>query len=139
MKTKMWINQKLQHLSRFQTFLWLFLPSFGIILSVSSLDAADGSLYMAKGKRDPFMQLVATGARQTASGLLGVESIEEIAVEGIVYTGSKDSIVVANGSVLKQGDEIGNVKVLEIKPQGAVFSVNGIEAYKPLYQEEVKK
>ena len=100
---------------------------------------AEENLYTAKGKRDPFVQLVTTGARPSAGGLLSVESIEEITVEGIVYAGHKDSIVVANGSVMKEGDEVGNVKVLEIKPDGAVFAVNGVESYKPLYQEETKK
>ena len=131
--------QKLPGFSRFRFFLWLFLAPFGIILLLSGLCLAEENLYTAKGKRDPFVQLVTTGARQSAGGLLSVESIEEITVEGIVYAGHKDSIVVANGSVMKEGDEVGNVKVLEIKPEGAVFSVNGVESYKPLYQEEIKK
>ena len=141
MKTKILINQKLQPLSRFQFFLWLFLAPFGIIQLLSqSYAQEEGSLYAAKGKRDPFVQLVATGTKQTSGGLLGVESVEEIMVEGVVYSKRhKESIVVANGSVLKEGDEVGNVKVLQIKPEGAVFSVNGMEGYKPLYQEEVKK
>ena len=135
----MLFNQKLQRFSPFRFFLWLFLASFGIIQVFVSPCAAEESLYTAKGKRDPFIQLVTTNARQAAGGLLSVESAEEITVEGIVYAGHKDSIVVANGSVMKEGDEVGNVKVLEIKPEGAVFSVNGVEAYKPLYQEEIKK
>ena len=139
MTTKLPFNQKLQHLSPFRFFLWLFPLSFGIIQLVSQPCVAEESLYTAKGKRDPFVQLVTTGTRQAAGGLLSVESMEEITVEGIVYAGHKDSIVIANGSVMKEGDEVGNVKVLEIKPDGAVFSVNGVEAYKPLYQEEIKK
>ena len=136
MKKPMPFNQKLPCFSHFRFFLWLFGASFGIVFLQSA--AAEESLYSAKGKRDPFVQLVTTSARQAAGGLLSVESIEEITVEGIVYAGHKDSIVVANGSVMKEGDEVGNVKVLEVKPDGAVFSVNGVEAYKPLYQEEKK-
>ena len=139
MKTPMLFDQKLQCFSCFRFFLWLFLVPFGIILLFSSSCPAEESLYTAKGKRDPFAQLITTGTRQTSGGLLSVESAEEITVEGIVYAGHKDSIVIANGSVMKEGDEVGNVKVLEIKPEGAVFSINGVEAYKPLYQEEIKK
>jgi hypothetical protein len=139
MKTKILFNQKLPRFSLFRFFLWLFAGSFGIIHLFSQTCSAEESLYTAKGKRDPFVQLVTTSARQAAGGLLSVESIEEITVEGIVYAGHKDSIVVANGSVMKEGDEVGNVKVLQIKPEGAVFSVNGVDGYKPLYQEEVKK
>ena len=110
-----------------------------MILLLSGVSPAEESLYTAKGKRDPFVQLVTTGAHPSAGGLLSVESIEEITVEGIVYAGHKDSIVVANGSVMKEGDEVGNVKVLEIKPEGALLSVNGVEAFRTLYQEEIKK
>ena len=122
--------------------LWLFGLAFGVIcLEISaSFAAAETSLYSAKGKRDPFMQLVASGAIASASGLLSVESIEEVMVEGVVVDADpKQSVVVANGTVLKEGEEVGNVKVLQIKPEGAVFSVNGMEQYKPLYQEEAKK
>jgi len=114
---------------------------FGIICLVFKVEAAENesSLYSAKGKRDPFVQLVATSTRLSASGLMSVESVEEITIEGIVLDPKhKDSIVVVNGSVLKEGEEVGNVKVLNIKADGATFSVNGIEAYKPLYQEEKK-
>ena len=47
--------------------------------------------------------------------------------------------MVANGSVMKEGEETGNVKVIRIQPDGVVFSVNEIEGYRPLYQEESKK
>lgn len=115
---------------------------FGIILTGEAPGFAaqgEGSLYSAKGKRDPFVQLVAVGSKPSSSGLLSVESVEEVTVEGIVADPSgKESIVVLNGSVLKEGDEVGSVKVLKIQPDGATFSVNGIEAYKALYQEDKK-
>ena len=142
MKTKVPFNQKLHLLSPFQYFMWLFCAAFGMICFEFQVYGAEaeGSLYSAKGKRDPFVQLVGTGAKASAGGLLSVESVEEISIEGIVVdTDPKQSIVVVNGSVLKEGDEVGSVKVLKIRPDGASFSVNGIEAFKPLYQEEVKK
>ena len=126
----------------FQFFMWLFLVAFGMICLDFPVQAAvgEGSLYSAKGKRDPFVQLVGTGAKASVGGLLSVESVEEISIEGIVVDADpKQSIVVVNGSVLKEGDEVGSVKVLKIRPDGASFSVNGIEAFKALYQEDVKK
>ena len=137
------VNQKLHFFSRFYFFLWLFPCLFGMILSDSTAVRAaetESALYNAKGKRDPFVQLVATSAKLSAGGILSVESIEEITIEGIVIDANpKESIVIANGSVLKEGEEVGNVKVLQIKPEGAAFSVNGVDGYKPLYQGEVKK
>jgi len=117
------------------TICWLFLGSFAMIqLFLQQAAFAQESLYAAKGKRDPFVPLVTMETKQVSSGLMNVESVEEIVLEGIVYTGDKESIVVASGSVMKEGEEIGNVKVLKITSDGATFSVNGMEAYKPLYQ-----
>ena len=105
----------------------------------SYVAAADSgkAVYDPHGKRDPFMPLV-TLATKVSSGLLGVENIDEIVVEGIVYDPKKGSIVIASGSVLKEGEEFGNVKVVSIKPNGAEFSINGVQAFKALYQEEPK-
>ena len=102
--------------------------------------AAD-SLYVSKGKRDPFVPLVATGAKiGTAAGLASVETLEEVTIEGLMFdVDPKNSVVIVNGSVLREGDEVGNVKLLKIQLDGAILSVNGNEGFKPLYQEENKK
>ena len=142
MRKKALLKQKLNPFSPFQFFMWLFCAVFGMICFEFQVYGAEAerSLYSAKGRRDPFVQLVGTGAKASAGGLLSVESVEEVSIEGIVVDPNpKQSIVVVNGSVLKEGDEVGSVKVLKIQPDGASFSVNGIEAYKPLYQGEVKK
>ena len=98
--------------------------------------AEEKSLYTAGGQRDPFVQLLGTGSRQAPSGLLGVENVEDIRVEGIVVDANPaNSIVVVNGTMMRQGEELGQVKVLSIKPDGASFSVNGVEGYRTLYQE----
>ena len=120
-------------------FLWILLFTFDTIIT-HRVFAEETRLYHAQGKRDAFVPLVALTMRQSASGLISVESVDEVQIEGVVMDANpRQSIVIANGSVLKEGEEVGSVKVLKIKPEGAVFSVNGIEAYKPLYQEEVKK
>ena len=100
-------------------------------------EAAEEGLYNPRGKRDPFVPLVTTATR-VSSGLVSVENAEELTVEGIVYD-PKGSIVVVNGTVLKEGEELGAVKVLKIKSDGALFSVNGVEAFKPLYEDTKKK
>ena len=120
------------------TFLWLFTAAFGMIYASSAVDAAE-RLYNVKGKRDPFVPLVGTNSHAVAGGLLSVESIEEIMVEGIMHDADpKKSLVVVNGSVLKEGEESGPVKVLTIEPQRALFSVNGVEGYRSLYEESKK-
>ena len=126
-------------LSHFCYFLWISVPAFGMI-SLTSEAGAEEKLYSAKGKRDPFVQLVGSSSKASTGGLLGVESVEEILVEGIVQDADpKNSIVIANGSVLKEGEEIGNVKLLKIDRDGALFSVNGVEGRRELYQEKSEK
>ena len=75
--------------------------AFGMIFA-RQCRADEQKLYKAGGKRDPFVQLVAVGTGRSASGLLGVESLEEIQIEGIVMDQDpKASVVVVNGSVLR--------------------------------------
>lgn len=132
----MFLGKKISRIKHFAIFLWIVWSAFGMMNS-QFLWASGEKLYNAQGKRDPFVQLVGLGARQTSSQILAVESLEEILIEGVVLDANpKNSIVIVNGSVMKEGEENGNVKLVKIKSDGAVFSVNGIEGYKPLYQQE---
>ena len=96
-------------------------------------------LYDARGRRDPFVPLVTQTTRQVASGLIGVQSIDEISIQGVIYDPKKGSMVIVNGSLLKEGEEEGTVKVLKIETDGALFSINGIEGYKAQYASEQPK
>ena len=121
---------------RFSMFLWILFFTFGTII-VDIARADERNLYQAQNKRDPFVPLVSLTMKAAASGLVGVESLEDVQVEGVVMDADpKKSVVVVNGSVMKLGDEVGSVKVLEIRPEGARFSVNGAEGYKRLYQDK---
>ena len=75
----------LNRFNHFQFFLWIVLPAFGMIYPLCTIKADEQHvLYDAHGKRDPFVPLV-TLSTKVSSGLLGVESIDEIMVEGVVY------------------------------------------------------
>ena len=110
-----------------------------MIFSVGPVFAAPEDLYNARGKRDPFVPLVTMSSRPTAAGLIGVESIDEIKVEGIIYDPENGSFVIVNGSVMKEGEEQGTVKVLKIEAGGAYFSINGLEGFKTQYPSEQPK
>ena len=120
-------------------FLWNLWGAFGIIFSVTASSAAPEDLYSSRSRRDPFVPLVTKETRQAASGLVGVESLDEISIEGIVYDPKNGSMIIANGTLLKEGEEQGAVKVLKIEAGGARFSVNGIEGFKAQYQSEQPK
>ncbi len=119
--------------------MWHVLPAFAIIFSISPAWAAPEDLYDAHGKRDPFVPLVTQTSRQIASGLIGVENIDEIKIEGIVFDPKNGSMVIANGCLMKEGEEQGAVKVLKIAKDGVDFSVNGIEGFKAQYPSEQPK
>ncbi len=123
---------------KFHVFVWLFWVAFGMI-PFESVALAEQSLYQGRGKRDPFVQLVGSGTKQMTGGLLAVESPDELVVDGVVLDADPSkSVVIANGTVLRMGEEVGNVKLLKINAESALFSVNGVEGEKALYQEVTK-
>lgn len=119
-------------------FMWTLISAFGIIICESDVRAGEDIFYNAHGRRDPFIPLVTQAAR-TSSGLAGVETAEEVTIEGVVYDPEHGSVVVINGSVLKEGEESGSVKVLRIRSDGAWFLINGAQVFKPMYQSETQK
>lgn len=116
-------------------FLWILLPAFGMIMPVGAF--ADEPAYQAREKRDPFTPLVTTSTRQSP-GLMGVEGINDLTIEGIVYDPKKGSIVIVNGTVLKEGEELGGIKIKKIEKSGVRLVLNGAETFKSLYQDDRK-
>jgi len=119
-----------------RTFLWILCTAFVMISLVRNGLAAEEGFYDAKGKRDPFVPLISSSAAQRG-GLYGADSLDDLLIEGIVYDPKKGSVVIVNGTLLKEGEEQGNVQVIRIKPDGVIFTVNGIEGFKPMYKEEL--
>ena len=120
----------MKHLS----FLWICFMAFGMI-SLSVAWGAEEGLYNAHGKRDPFVPLVTLTSHQ-ASGLMGIENLEDIVIEGIVCDPKNGSVLIANGTVLKEGEEQGNIKVVKVESNGAVISINQNEGFVPLYKDK---
>ncbi len=118
-------------------FLWTLFFAFGIIDSESRAFSEEPA-YDPHGRRDPLIPLVTLTAK-ASTGLAAVESIEDVTIEGVVYDPKAGSVVVVNGSVMKEGEESGNIKVLQIMSDGAWFSINGVRAYKPMYQGDTLK
>lgn len=117
--------------------LWILCLTFGTLFSGPALKAEEEVVYDPQGRRDPFVPLVTADSR-SASGLVGIESAEDVHVEGIVYD-PKGSMVIVNGSLMREGEESANLKVVSIKPGGVLFLINGSEKFQPLYREEESK
>ena len=127
----------MRNFRQFQFFLWYLSFCFGMILACDlTVSAAEQKMYDAHGKRDPFIPLVTLMMQSSSSGLLGVDNIDDLSLEGVVYDPAHGSIVIVNGAILKEGEELGSVKVLEIKPEGAKFLINGMTDFKPMYQDD---
>lgn len=96
--------------------------------------AEEAFKYNSNAKRDPFMPLVSeTGGY--ASDAYGVNAIEDIRLEGIVWDEIKGSVAIINGEIVKEGQEIGNVKILKIKKDSVLFNIGDSEAEVKLNEE----
>ena len=86
--------------------------------------------YQAKGKRDPLVPLLnAEGQRiyppgydeEVATGIQG------LALQGIVFDSKSDSYAIVNGQLVRKGDEIEGMRVVEIGPRAVTIQAGGQE------------
>ena len=113
--------------------LWTVLLTFGIICTlVIESHAQETIVYKTKAKRDPFTPLVKyVRVRLTSfSGLIGVESIDDIIIEGLVYDPAQGSMAIVNDEVLSKGDSEGDVSVVDIREDGVMFRIKGKNQFK---------
>ena len=99
-------------------------------------EEATAFVYDSKGKRDPFIPLV-KGTARSHTGLDNIESVDELVLEGILWDKSGGSIAILNGVVLKEGDKVKNIQLLEIAPKGVFLLVDG-EKYNLTLEESGK-
>jgi len=99
-------------------------------------EEATAFVYDSKGKRDPFVPLV-KGAAKGYTGLDNVESADELVLEGILWDKSGGSIAVLNGVLLKEGNKVNNIQLLEIAPKKVFLLIDG-EKYNLTLEESGK-
>jgi len=97
-----------------------------LLLSTKLTFAEEGFRYEAKAKRDPFVPLISEGGSYV-SDAYGISSIRDVRLEGIVWDEAKGSIAIINGEIVKEGQDVGVVKVLRIEKDGVVFELDGQE------------
>lgn len=86
------------------------------------LTSYDMARYQAAERRDPFVPLI--GVATPASG----PRFEQLRLTGVFLGAPGSSLVVledpaSRGHFLRVGDEVGNARLLDILPDGAVFEV----------------
>ena len=93
-------------------------------MAIGMASAEEAFKYNAKGKRDPFVPLIAESGGY-ASDAYEASAVEDIRLEGIVWDDVKGSIAIINGEIVKEGDAMGSIKVLKINKDSVVFDVGG--------------
>ncbi|MFH1478190.1 MAG: hypothetical protein ABIG92_00260 [Candidatus Omnitrophota bacterium] len=78
--------------------------------------------YSTAKKRDPFVPLAGY-----ASDAYAVNDMKDIRLEGIVWEEGKSSIAIINGEMVKEGDQVGNFKLLRIEKNCIIFDNSGEE------------
>jgi len=109
---------------------------FILLLICTTLCASEDFVYDRHGKRDPFIPLITDKPTGGIIGLMGVEGIDDIILEGIVWEEDGSSLAILNGTILKEGEEVGNLKLSEIKPTKITLIINKEEHIIELIKEE---
>lgn len=99
-----------------------------IILAIYLAAYATGEyfVYDSKGNRDPFVPLVTkegiyVGRWQTK------DIRETIVLEGIVWDPQGESLAIVNGTIVKEGDNFLNFKIIEIEKGGIKLLKGDVE------------
>jgi hypothetical protein len=87
-----------------------------------SAEADELFVYDDKGKRDPLWPLVSSdGVVQNYEMEF---MISDLNLEGIMFSGERQSAAIVNNRIVKEADRIGQYTVHEIRPE-AVILING--------------
>ena len=80
--------------------------------------------YQSKGKRDPFVPLLAADGQRFRPPGLDEEVMTQaigMALQGVVYEPKAESYAVIDGQVVREGDEIGGAKIIKIEPNSVTI------------------
>lgn len=93
-------------------------------------------VYDRKDRRDPFFPLIRKDGRSSPDGLMGIERLDDITLEGIVWDPHGDSVAIVNGEILKENQQVYNVKVIKIESKRISIMINENEFTINLIEEE---
>ncbi len=69
------------------------------------------SEYNSRGRRDPFVSLAGVAKDGTSEGIIGIYSVDDVVLQGIVIGPDGTYNAIINGEVIKAGDRIGRLSV----------------------------
>ncbi|RKY42968.1 MAG: hypothetical protein DRP85_01180 [Candidatus Makaraimicrobium thalassicum] len=94
------------------------------------------SEYNAFGRRDPFVPLVGVPREGTKGGILGILTIDDVVLQGIVVgpDGARNAII--NGEVLKEKDRVERLFVESIGDNTVTVKIDDDRFELKLYEED---
>jgi hypothetical protein len=104
-------------------------------LLTASTDEEKEFTYDSKGKRDPFVSVIATRVENYAS-LENIENAEDLILEGIIWDPKGESVAILNGVILKEGDVVSTISILKIAPDKITLTINNREHEITLEEKE---
>ena len=105
-------------------------------MSTAYCAETENIVYSEHSRRDPFVPLNLSKDKANFNGLDGVESVNDLSLEGVVVDRRNGSIAIVNGIVLNEGQTEGTVKVLKISEDGVTFEIKGRSEFKPFSADE---
>ncbi|MBL7070659.1 MAG: hypothetical protein ISS26_00595 [Candidatus Omnitrophica bacterium] len=81
-------------------------------------------VYKIGDRRDPFMPLV-TGQKRLSLGIDGIESVEDVKFEGVIFDPYGNSVAVLNSEIVGEGDKINNVEIIKIMEKAITLKIHG--------------
>ena len=111
------------------------LISLFILIITSSAFCESEFVYDAKGRRNPFIQLVTPEGRLLKLDKQDQNSSGGLSIEGIIYDKFGRCFAIVNSTVVGIGDSVGDYQVLKILEDKVIFIKDG----EPLEVELTKK
>ena len=106
-----------------------------MLASVSPVFAGDTVKYGAQDKRDPFVPLLTESSALLSVEGPAVQTVDDIKIEGVVFDQAQGSLVIINGQVMREGEELNGIKIIRIAANGVEVMVNNVSVFKEIYVE----
>ncbi len=90
--------------------------------------------YNSYGRRDPFVPLVGIKERRGTGGVASILTVEDISLQGILTNPDGTKSVVINGDIMKEGDQIERLKVVQIGENSVKVELNDTNYDLKLYK-----
>ena len=100
---------------------------FLLIFLVSAICVSDSAAafeYSSGGRRDPFVPLVGVVSTGAKGGVMSVLTIDDVIFQGIIVDPEGHRSAIINGEIMKQGDKIERVEIVEVGTTYVKIKVN---------------